>query len=585
MADGKGGSLRVMNAAIRFVSGRVARAMSVFRVALSVVLMVTWVLPSAAAGDIPWTGQQFRYTATQKSLRDLLVEFGTANGVSIVVAPELDKVVSVRLNDPPQVVLNSLASSFGFIWFYDGSVLYIEPATSARTEVIQMTYATVSELLGVLKRIKLPEGRYRLNPDPEQNILLVSGPGRYVDLVRSLASSLDSGQASRRQTAVRVFPLKRAWAADFKVRQNGADIEIPGVVSLLRKLYSPQAARPQIDTASSSFMSGPRFPDLRFGAQVAGQEQSGGTKSLTPMTPRPSYGQTAQAPASALPQRESQLPSFEADPSSNSVLVRDHADRIDQYKSVIDGLDQGGGLIEIEVTIMDISSNAFGRLGVDWQLFSAKLDGGAGLFGVLGTPIGVGGELPRLPGLVANAVIGGSQRRLIAKVSALEQSGQGRIVARPKVLTLNNVEAVLENTETFYVKSEGQYSSNLFNVTAGTSVRVMPLILSKGDASGVKMAIAIEDGGILDKSDSNIPRIKRSSINTQAVVGEGESVLLAGYSRDEQTRSQSGVPWLSKLPVVGSVFSYSENDSSRSERYYLVTPRIIRPIASFERGG
>ncbi|MEY3202705.1 MAG: type secretion protein [Pseudomonadota bacterium] len=550
---------------------------------------------AASANDIPWSGQKFRYTATQKNLRDLLVEFGIANGVNIVVAPEIDKIVSVRFNDPPQVVINSLASSYGLIWFYDGNVLYIEPATSARTEVIRMSYGRVDELLGLLRRIKIPEGRYRLNADTEQNLLIVSGPSRYVELVRSLAQSLDSAHGSRRQTAVKVFPLKRAWAADFRVKQNGKDIEMPGVVSMLRKLYSPAAAKPEEMSSALPPVQSPAFDMRVLQAQQAAEKA--GRSPLTPRLPMGVAG--ASMPASV--RKEVGLPSFEADPSSNSVLVRDYSDRIDQYASVIDGLDQGGGLIEIEVTIMDISSNAFGRLGVDWSLYSARLDS-IGLSGLFGSRLGIpgtdgllplgdrgalypGGNLPRVTGLAANAVIGGPGRQLVAKVSALEESGQGRIVARPKVLTMNNVEAVLENTETFYVKSEGAYSANLFDVTAGTTVRVLPLVLSRGGSSGVKMAIAIEDGGILEQTDSNIPRIKRSSINTQAVVGEGESVLLAGYSIDKQDKRRTGVPGLSSLPIIGALFGTAESNVTRADRYYLVTPRIIRPIAAFERGG
>ena len=563
---------------------------------LCAIMFSTSVSAAVSANDIPWTGQRFRYTATQKNLRDLLVEFGVVNGISIVVAPEIDKVVSVRFSDPPQVVLNSLASSYGLIWFYDGNVLYIEPAVSARTEVIRMSYGKVDELLSVLKRIKIPEGRYRLNPDTEQNLLLVSGPGRYVDLVRVLAQSLDSAQASRRQTAVRVFQLKRAWAADFRVKQNGKDLEMPGVVSMLRKLYMPLASAP-VDSITAPQPPVQSLPDLRLSQ---GQPQQGGDKAgRSPLAPRFPMGQSAQTQAPSV-RKESGLPSFEADPSSNSVLIRDYSDRIDQYAAVIEGLDQGGGLIEIEVTIMDISSSAFGRFGVDWSLYSARIDS-IGLSGLFGSSLGLpgssgaaalgdrgalypGGVLPRVPGLVANAVIGGPGRQLVAKVSALEQSGQGKIVARPKVLTMNNVEAVLENTETFYVKSEGAYSANLFDITAGTTVRVMPLVLSKGSSSGVKMAIAIEDGGIMDQTDSNIPRIKRSSINTQAVVAEGESVLLAGYSIDRQDKNRSGLPGLSSLPLIGALFGTSYSSVSRSDRYYLVTPRIIRPIAAFERG-
>lgn len=542
------------------------------------------VFANASVNEIPWTGQRFRYTATQKNLNELLVEFGVANGVNIVAAPELDRVVSVRFDDPPQVVLNSLASSYGLIWFFDGSVLYVEPATSARTEVIRMAYGKVEELLAVLKRIKIPEGRYRLNADTEQNLIIVSGPARYVDLVKSISVSLDQSQASRRQSTVRVFPLRRAWAADFRVRQQGKDIEMPGVVSLLRKLYSPQAKRSD-DLGASGLLS--RIADMRLAIPEAAQQGGADKKGLSPRSPLSGFGQPSR-PAPVMPPNEPGLPSFEADPNSNSVLVRDYWDRIEQYAKVIDKLDQGSGLIEIEVSIMDISSSALTQLGMDWSLYSSRIGASTG-FASNGSSF-FAQEFPDTKtvrnvgkGLVANAVLGAGQNRLISRVYALEESGQGRIVARPKVLTMNNVEAVLENTDTFYVKSEGQYSSNLFDVTAGTTVRVMPLILNQGDATGVKLAITIEDGGILDQSDQSIPRIKRSSINTQAVVSEGESVLLAGYSRDEQKRNQAGLPWVARLPVLGNLFGYTANQTTRSERYYLVTPRILRANPVNER--
>ena len=69
--------------------------------------------------------------------------------------------------------------------------------------------------------------------------------------------------------------------------------------------------------------------------------------------------------------------------------------------------------------------------------------------------------------------------------------------------------------------------------------------------------------------------VSNSEIDTQAMIREGESLLIAGYSVEQDSKQNSGVPWLSSLPVVGNMFKYKQDQKQKFQRLFLLTPRII----------
>jgi type III secretion protein C len=169
---------------------------------------------------------------------------------------------------------------------------------------------------------------------------------------------------------------------------------------------------------------------------------------------------------------------------------------------------------------------------------------------------------------------------LLARVSALATNGRAKFVARPKVLTLDNTEASLQNKSEFYVKVPGFQDSSLYTISAGTDVRVTPLVIDEdGGAHSVKLAINIGDDSLAAETVDNIPIVRRRSVNTQAMIGEGKSLLIAGYSSESKSTADSGVPGLSSIPVLGRLFKYSEDKGGRLERFYLLTPRFVLPDA------
>jgi type III secretion protein C len=172
-------------------------------------------------------------------------------------------------------------------------------------------------------------------------------------------------------------------------------------------------------------------------------------------------------------------------------------------------------------------------------------------------------------------------RYLLARVSALATEGKARFVANPKVMTLDNVEALLENVNTVHVPVQGVQAVDLFDVSAGTSLRVTPLIVQEGELRRFKLAVQIDDGNFIGAPTPGnpVPQLRRSSIGTQAFINEGESLLIAGYTIEGESEREVGVPGLSKIPALGRLFKHTEKTRSRTERLFMLTPRLVQNAA------
>ena len=168
----------------------------------------------------------------------------------------------------------------------------------------------------------------------------------------------------------------------------------------------------------------------------------------------------------------------------------------------------------------------------------------------------------------------GSLGQFFARIRALQTEGAARIVSSPQVVTLSNVEAMFDNTSTFFVRVAGREQVDLFNVSAGTTLRVTPHVFRDHDQTRIKLLVNVEDGNITNRQVDQIPVVERSTVNTQALIAEGESLLIGGMVRETQTNSEDKVPGLGDVPVVGNLFKTKSSGTTRVERMFLITPRM-----------
>ena len=89
------------------------------------------------------------------------------------------------------------------------------------------------------------------------------------------------------------------------------------------------------------------------------------------------------------------------------------------------------------------------------------------------------------------------------------------------------------------------------------------------------MSINIQDGKDASKESQSVPIINNSSLNTQAIVHESESLLIGGFYKEENETSTTKIPVLGDLPILGTLFRSDKESKSRKVRMFLITPRII----------
>ncbi|KWO20625.1 type III secretion system outer membrane ring subunit SctC [Burkholderia ubonensis] len=583
---------------------------------LSASLCMTLAQPARAA-DLRWRNKPFTIVANGKKIADFIRELAASQGVTAVVDPKVDGVISGRFSGTPQQTLDTICSTYGLTWYYDGSFLYVDPADQSQTQMIPIPPNAAGEIGRALQAMQVTDKRFTLVINDRANSVYVAGPRRYVELVRQAIGTVGDPAANGQHADVRAFRLKYGWASDVTINRSGREVVVPGVATILRRLFGKggggtnlvpasaplgQAAR-QVKLGSGLTIAVPRldFPDISGGPRSGGYGggyASDGAGAFSPFA-NAGGGDT--------------LPQIEADPAINAVIVRDLPENMYRYQSLIGQLDERPRIVEINVTIIDINEDSLDSLGIDWRLHTTHGDvqigngasplkgnsqfNGAGnpplTFGIDTSEAGqIGAFMPT--GIALTASIGGSLRNyLLTRVNALAQKGQAQLHSKPKVLALDNTEAILENLTQFYVQVQGYQDSSLYSVTTGTSIKVTPMIVDEaaraaaaGGPQSVMMSIDIQDGNIVPgQAVSNVPVIQQRNIVTKTMIDEGKSLLIAGFNDDEVRLNKSGVPWLSDIPLIGNLFKYTDKTGNHMERFYLLTPRVVTTASMYAPDG
>ncbi|SPS03038.1 type III secretion system outer membrane ring subunit SctC [Cupriavidus taiwanensis] len=587
------------------------------RLAASLALASSAMLAATAKAEaIPWRSAVVHVTAEGQDVKDVLRDFTAGQGVSATIAGDVHGTVSGRFDMPPPQFLDTLASSFGFVWFYNAGVLSVSDVNTVTRRVIKLDHASLADLRAALTQLRIENSRFPITFDESHGTALVSGPQAYVELVSEVARRLDDNAAQRSGSIIRVFPLRHAWAVDHNVEIDGKTVTVSGVAKVLSAMYEPRDQRGRSGSGSDEQAADraarePTMRRLQPMRDVTGNAEGGHESGVNPPLPSgvapgldgllkgmaagggPGMqsisssdinegGSRGDASVSA----SQTLPVIEADPRTNSVLIRDVPQRFTQYESLIEKLDVRPRLIEIEAHIIEIDDKALKQIGVIWGAHNSHIniqtgnrtmqqnidDGNIGTQ-ALSDATTVSNATP--VGASLTAVLGNAGRYLLAHVNALQEKDLAKIDASPKVATLNNVEAVMDHKTRFFVRVAGYTSADLYSVSAGVSLRVLPLVVEKNGSTDIKLRVHIEDGTITSQQVDNLPVITTSTINTESFVGQGESLLIAGYRADTSTNGETGVPGLSKIPLIGALFRYREDRRSHMERLFLLSPRII----------
>jgi type III secretion protein C len=552
------------------------------RLLRALALVATVAATTAVAEPIPWPNPEAGYfkVAQNQQLTTLLQEFAADQGLPISLSENVAGTISGQFGPmPPGEFLDRITQANGLIWYYDGHALFVYRSSEMESAMVQLQTANVAEVLEKLERLGLLSERFPIRSLPENNLMYLTGPPRYLTVVQEAAQSIDESTKTRVQVevTVEVIPVQNAWADDQAFVFNGQQVILPGVATILKNIVTGQ------NTKGLEGRLGPlpnfNLPSLRGqglglrqnlslaqSQQYAVQAQVAAAAADARVSAFEEARVAAEADAQAAAEAQVQAV-IQADQRLNAVIIRDVKSRMDYYREIIRELDKPSGLVQIEAHIIDVDANAGFEFGLPYNgLWSADgdIDGGT---------LDLGPTTPA-PNFTLRFTDNGATK-FLAQLRALETDGRARFISRPSVLTINNIEAHLDSTSTFFVRVEGNEEVDLFDVTVGTMMRIVPHIICEPTGRRVKLITRIEDGRTTEGEVDEIPIVDRNTINTQAVLNEGESLLIGGLVREETTKVESRIPLLGRLPLVGPVFSSIESRKNKFERLVLIRPRII----------
>lgn len=286
------------------------------------------------------------------------------------------------------------------------------------------------------------------------------------------------------------------------------------------------------------------------------------------------------------------------DVRTNSILINDTALRAAQIEDLVRDLDTRTPQVLIESRIVQATLNFTRDLGVQWGFnyrasaatgnptgatFPSSIEAGGT---TIGAPFGTTADnfiidLPAAAGPGAGGVFGivlGSLTGaydLDLRLSALEARGDGRVLSSPKVLTLDNTPARIEQGVSIPFLSVSAAGTQTQFVDATLRLQVTPHVTND---ERVLMDIIVTDNSpdrALTGANGQ-PSIRRNEATTQVLASDGETIVIGGIFTRRVDESNSSVPWFSRLPLLGWLFQNTRTSDERRELLVFITPRIVR---------
>jgi type IV pilus assembly protein PilQ len=291
----------------------------------------------------------------------------------------------------------------------------------------------------------------------------------------------------------------------------------------------------------------------------------------------------------------SQRGSIQTDPRTNTIIINDLAERLERASTLLNTLDRPEPQVEIEARIVQTTREFARRLGVQWGFngraspdlantlplsFPNQINVGGrtgGAQGPAGDQTSTGVNLGISGAASAAGISLGSINgalNLDVALSAIERSGQGRILSTPKVSTQNNIEA--EITQGIQIPIQ-TVANNTVTVTfrdAALTLRVQPQITT---ANTVIMKITMENSAPdFSRAINGIPPIDTQRALTQVLVSSGETTVIGGIYVSREQTSQDRTPGINRVPLLGWLFKRNEFTDESRELLIFITPKILR---------
>ncbi|TAK92627.1 MAG: type IV pilus secretin PilQ [Burkholderiaceae bacterium] len=292
------------------------------------------------------------------------------------------------------------------------------------------------------------------------------------------------------------------------------------------------------------------------------------------------------------------------DPRTNQLFVQDIPSKLEEMRNLLAKIDVAARQVLIEARIVEaddkFSRNLGAKLGfTDLSQNSTTAGwGGRNRVSVTGNYLGVGEQngqatvtsgsyIPdtQFVSLPAGAINGatpgsfaislfrqGALKFLNLEISALEADGRGKIISSPRVVTADNVEALIEQGEEIpYLQASSSGATNIAFKKAVLSLKVKPQITPEGN---VVLSVEVNKDSRGELA-GGVPAINTKKVQTEVMVENGGTVVIGGIYQQTERNDVTKVPLLGDIPVLGNLFKTKSRQDDKTELLIFLTPKVL----------
>ena len=566
-----------------------AVARSTRRFVLCLALGTGGTVPAAAQDPAP---PPARLNYVNADVRDVIRSLADLLGLNVVLTNVPARRITFTTTTPVPVaelggVLETILESQGLVLVVDGPVAQVlpvaqRPATVALrvgtelpsppplgllTQLVPLSAIRADEAVALLRQVAPASAR--IEAVPRSNAVLITDRGtnvaRYLELIRQFDVA-STGEAGLRTY---VHRLKHASAE-----------ELAGTLSELFGIPAPGGSgRARVQSLEDRSLSR-TLGNLRRREVDALDARRGFTPFLFPGGPAATAAAGDSATGAGIGARTTVVP----DLATNSLVIRTAPPNFAVLRETIEALDVRPSQVLLEVLIAEVALDRSTELGVNWSAFTRRLSGGGDT-----TLIDAGHVPGRLQNDSLLARAGDAFLRVVhlndidvrAVVRAIGLKNNVRVLSTPHVLALNNEEArILVGSQVPFNQSTRTGLTEVVDrlvqyKDVGTQLTIVPTI---NDDGYVTVRILQEVSALTTQTLAaalGAPIITTREAETSAIVRDGQTIIIGGLIGDGRETSESGVPLLKDIPVLGALFRNRFSSRSRTELAIFVTPHVV----------
>ncbi|WP_294624550.1 type II secretion system secretin GspD [uncultured Bilophila sp.] len=285
-----------------------------------------------------------------------------------------------------------------------------------------------------------------------------------------------------------------------------------------------------------------------------------------------------------------------ADKSTNSLVVTARPDEFEALSNIVSKLDVVRKQVFIEALIMEVNSEASFAFGINWaaagEVGDVNLIGGVSLNG---GAVSLGSnKMASLPsGISIGAIlkdaftVGNTTYNIQSILNAVKGNTDVEVLSTPQLLTLDNEEASVEVVDNIpFTKESTTRNDNDFTTQSmdykdvGVKLKITPRISDDGSLRlEVEQEVSRVTQGLITLTNGEqlvAPTTRKRLVKTTILLQDGQTAVIGGLLDDQKSYNQSEVPGLGSIPVLGWLFKSRSKDTSRTNLFIFITPKVIR---------